>query len=76
MKKTLLFVLCAICSVLCINLKAETLEEKVARLEAQLATLEAKTAATDSVLTAEVVEPKKNLQPILVSRASGKLPKQ
>ena len=66
MKKTLLLVLCAICSALCINLKAETLEEKVARLEAQLATLEAKTTATDSILNAEVVEPKKKLQPISV----------
>ena len=66
MKKTLLFLLCIVCSVLCINVNAETLEEKVARLEAKLATLEAKTEATDSVITAEVVEPKKKLQPISV----------
>ena len=66
MKKTLLFALCILCGALCINLKAETLEEKVARLEAQISALEAKTMATDSVLTAEVVEPKKNLQPITV----------
>ena len=66
MKKTLLFALCILCGALCINLKAETLEEKVARLEAKLATLEAKTEATDSVITAEVVEPKKKLQPISV----------
>ena len=67
MKKTLLFALCILCGALCINLKAETLEEKVARLEAQISALEAKTAATDSVLTAEVVEPKKKLQPITVN---------
>ena len=66
MKKTLLFVLCTMCCALCINLNAETLEEKVARLEAKLATLEAKTEATDSVITAEVVEPKKKMQPISV----------
>ena len=66
MKKTLLFALCILCGALCINLKAETLEEKVARLEAQISALEAKTVATDSVLTAEVVEPKKKLQPITV----------
>lgn len=66
MKKTLLFLLCIVCSVLCINVNAETLEEKVARLEAKLATLEAKTEATDSVITAEVVEPKKKMQPISV----------
>ena len=66
MKKTLLFLLCIVCCTLCTNLKAETLEEKVARLEAKLASLEAKTEATDSVITAEVVEPKKKLQPISV----------
>ena len=66
MKKTLLFLLCIACSALCINVNAETLEEKVARLEAKLATLEAKAEATDSVVTAEVVEPKKKLQPISV----------
>ena len=66
MKKTLLFLLCIVCSALCINVNAETLEEKVARLEAKLATLEAKTEATDSVITAEVVEPKKKMQPISV----------
>ena len=66
MKKTLLFVLCIVSTALCINLNAETLEEKVARLEAKLATLEAKTEATDSVITAEVVEPKKKMQPISV----------
>ena len=66
MKKTLLFVLCIVHCALCINLNAETLEEKVARLEAKLATLEAKTEATDSVITAEVVEPKKKMQPISV----------
>ena len=54
------------CCALCINLNAETLEEKVARLEAKLATFEAKTEATDSVITAEVVEPKKKMQPISV----------
>lgn len=54
------------CCALCINLNAETLEEKVARLETKLATLEAKTEATDSVITAEVVEPKKKMQPISV----------
>ena len=58
--------LATICSALCINVNAETLEEKVARLEAKLATLEAKTEATDSVITAEVVEPKKKMQPISV----------
>lgn len=66
MKKTLLFLLCIVCCTLCTNLKAETLEEKVARLEAKLASLEAKTDATDSVITAEVVEPKKKMQPISV----------
>ena len=66
MKKTLLFVLCIVHCALCINLNAETLEEKVARLEAQISALEAKTAATDSVIIAEVVEPKKKLQPISV----------
>ena len=66
MKKTLLFLLCIVCCTLCTNLKAETLEEKVARLEAKLASLEAKTEATDSVITAEVVEPKKKMQPISV----------
>ena len=66
MKKTLLFLLCIVHCALCINLNAETLEEKVARLEAKLATLEAKTEATDSVITAEVVEPKKKMQPISV----------
>ena len=66
MRKKLLFALCAVCSALCFNLNAETLEEKVARLEAQISALEAKTEATDSVLTAEVVEPKKNLQPLTV----------
>lgn len=66
MKKTLLFLLCVVCCTLCTNLKAETLEEKVARLEAKLASLEAKTEATDSVITAEVVEPKKKMQPISV----------
>ena len=66
MKKTLLFVLCIVSTALCINLNAETLEEKVARLEAQISALEAKTEATDSVITAEVVEPKKKMQPISV----------
>ena len=66
MKKTLLFLLCIVCCTLCTNLKAETLEEKVARLEAKLASLEAKTEATDSVITAEVIEPKKKMQPISV----------
>ena len=66
MKKTLLFVLCIVSTALCINLNAETLEEKVARLESKLASLEAKTEATDSVITAEVVEPKKKMQPISV----------
>lgn len=66
MKKTLLFVLCIVSTALCIDLNAETLEEKVARLEAQISALEAKTAATDSVIIAEVVEPKKKLQPISV----------
>ncbi len=66
MKKTLLFVLCIVSTALCISLNAETLEEKVARLEAQLSALEAKTEATDSVITAEVVEPKKKMQPISV----------
>ena len=66
MKKILLFVLCTMCCALCINLNAETLEEKVARLEAQISALEAKTEATDSVITAEVVEPKKKMQPISV----------
>ena len=42
MKKTLLFVLCIVHCALCMNLKAETLEEKVARLEAQISALEAK----------------------------------
>ena len=50
----------------CINLNAETLEEKVARLESKLASLEAKTEATDSVIIAEVIEPKKKMQPISV----------
>ena len=66
MKKTLLLFLCIVCCTLCTNLKAETLEEKVARLEAKLASLEAKTEATDSVITAEVIEPKKKMQPISV----------
>ena len=66
MKKTVLFLLCIVSTALCINLNAETLEEKVARLEAQISALEAKTEATDSVITAEVVEPKKKLQPIFV----------
>lgn len=66
MKKTLLFLLCIVCCTLCTNLKAETLEEKVARLESKLASLEAKTEATDSVITAEVIEPKKKMQPISV----------
>ena len=66
MKKTLLFLLCIVLCALCINVNAETIEEKVARLEAQISALEVKTTAADSVLTAEVVEPKKNLQPISV----------
>jgi hypothetical protein len=66
MKKSLLFLLCIVHCALCINLNAETLEEKVARLESKLASLEAKTEATDSVITAEVIEPKKKMQPISV----------
>ena len=66
MKKTLLFLLCIVLCALCINVNAETIEENVARLEAQISALEVKTTAADSVLTAEVVEPKKNLQPISV----------
>ena len=66
MKKTLLFVLCIVHCAFCINLNAETLEEKVARLESKLASLEAKTEATDSVIIAEVIEPKKKMQPISV----------
>lgn len=66
MKKSLLFLLCIVHCAFCINLNAETLEEKVARLESKLASLEAKTEATDSVITAEVIEPKKKMQPISV----------
>ena len=68
MKKTLFifsFVAIAFTSVFA-QATTETLEEKVARLEAKLASLEAKTEATDSVITAEVVEPKKKMQPISV----------
>ncbi len=66
MKKSLLFLLCIVHCAFCINLNAETLEEKVARLESKLALLEAKTETTDSVITAEVIEPKKKMQPISV----------
>jgi hypothetical protein len=68
MKKTLFifsFVAIAFTSVFA-QATTETLEEKVARLEAQISALEAKTEATDSVITAEVIEPKKKMQPISV----------
>ena len=68
MKKTLFifsFVAIAFTSVFA-QATIETLEEKVARLEAQISALEAKTEATDSVITAEVIEPKKKMQPISV----------
>ena len=68
MKKTLFifsFVAIAFTSVFA-QATTETLEEKVARLEAQISALEAKTEATDSVITAEVIEPKKTMQPISV----------
>lgn len=68
MKKFLSFIcfVALVCAPLFAQEATETLEEKVARLEAKLATLEAKTQATDSVLTAEVIEPKKKMQPISV----------
>jgi hypothetical protein len=68
MKKTLFifsFVAIAFTSVFA-QATTETLEEKVACLEAQISALEAKTEATDSVITAEVIEPKKKMQPISV----------